>query len=102
MAYAASERFEWDSAKDAANLAKHGISFCEAAKLFSSEVPWLEVDDEEHSGEEPRWRAIGVIARGVAVVVCTERDDDLIRIISARLATPRERRLFKAWIERNR
>jgi uncharacterized DUF497 family protein len=80
---------------------KHGVSFEEAATLFTARSGWLDLDDEAHSGDEIRYRAIGAIARGIVVVVYVERDEDVIRIISARLATPSERRLYAAWIERN-
>lgn len=94
-------RFEWDPAKNARNVRKHGISFEEASTLFTAKSGWLDLDDEAHSDDELRYRAIGPIARGVVVVVYVERDEDVIRIISARAATPRERRLYEDWIERN-
>ena len=86
---------EWDPTKDEANLAKHGLSFAEAAELFRSDVDYLEIFDHEHSGEEDRFIAIGPIRRGVIVVVYAERDDDVLRLISARMATRDERRKFK-------
>ena len=100
MAYTGAVRFEWDPAKDALNRARHGIGFDEAAAVFRSRTPWLELDDEAHSGDELRYRAIGMTVRGVLLVVCTDRDEDTVRIISARKATPRERRFYEAWIER--
>ena len=93
-------RVEWDPVKDAVNRKKHQVSFEEAAGLFSSKRPWLDLDDEAHSGDEIRYRAIGEVPRGVLVVVYTEREGDVVRIISARRATPRERRLYETWIER--
>lgn len=101
MAYNAAVRFEWDPAKSARNVRKHGISFEEASTLFKAGSGWLDLDDEAHSGDEMRYRAIGPIVRGVVVVVYVERDADVIRIISARAATPIERRLYETWIERN-
>lgn len=95
-------RFEWDPAKNVQNVRKHGVSFEEAATLFRAGSGWLDLDDETHSGDEMRYRAIGPIARGVVLVVYVERDENVIRIISARAATPSERRLYQAWIERNR
>lgn len=94
-------RFEWDPAKDEANRAKHGVSFEEAAELFQSETDYLEIYDEEHSGEEDRFLAIGPIRRGVIVVAYTERDKDVLRIVSARMATRQERQRLKQF-ERNR
>ena len=97
-----SVRIEWDPVKNARNLRKHGISFDEAATLFTTSSDWLDLDDEAHSTDEMRYRAIGPIARGVVVVVYVERDDDVLRIISARFATPTERQLYEEWIQRNR
>lgn len=95
-------RFDWDPAKNTRNVRKHGVSFEEASTLFTAGSGWLDLDDEAHSGDEMRYRAIGPIVRGVVVVVYVERDEDVIRIISARAATPSERRLYEDWIERNR
>jgi uncharacterized DUF497 family protein len=95
-------RVEWDPAKDEANRAKHGLSFEEAAELFRTGVDYLEIYDEEHSDEEDRFIAIGPIGRGVIVVAYTERDDDALRIMSARMATKKERqRLAKFERERH-
>jgi len=87
-------RIEWDSAKNSLNRAKHGLSFEEASRLFRSGVDFVAMFDEEHSDKEDRFIAIGPIKRGVIVVAFTEREDGVLRIISARLASGRERRLF--------
>jgi uncharacterized DUF497 family protein len=102
MAYIPAVRFEWDPTKEALNRRKHGISFGEAASVFADGSHWLDMHDDAHSGDEVRYRAIGVIARGVLVVVYTEHEGDALRIISARRATTRERHLYEAWIRRNR
>jgi len=57
----------------------------------------LEIYDEEHSGEEDRFIAIGPIRAGVVVVIYTERGDDVIRIVSARKATKKEIQLFRQY-----
>ena len=90
-------QFEWDPDKDLANQAKHGLSFQEASELFSSEVDCLEFYDELHSLEEDRFIAVGPIQRGVIVVAYTERQNEVIRIVSARKATKKERELFEAY-----
>jgi uncharacterized DUF497 family protein len=90
-------RLEWDSAKNDENFEKHGISFDEASKLLLSTADCMEVFDNAHSDEEDRFVAIGPIARGIIVVVFTERDEETIRIISARAATRRERRRYETW-----
>ena len=83
-------RFKWDESKNRSNQRKHGVSFEEAKSLFESGVEYLEIFDEEHSLDEDRFIAIGPIARGVVVVVWVDRSDDIVRIISSRMATHRE------------
>jgi uncharacterized DUF497 family protein len=90
-------RFEWDPEKDKTNRAKHGVSFEEATELFKSGVDYLEIYDEEHSDEEDRFIAIGPIKRGVIVVAYTERDEDVMRILSARMATKAERKRYEEF-----
>lgn len=93
-------RFDWDERKDATNRRKHGLSFDEASGVFRSPDGWLEVIDETHGDDEDRFIAIGRISRGVAVVVFVERDEDVVRIVSARFATKREIRMYDAWVRR--
>ena len=95
MAYPRDVRCEWDPAKDRANLAKHGLGFAEASRLFTSGVDYLEIYDADHSVDEERFIAIGPIRRGLAVVVWVERVQDVVRIISARWASAREKELFR-------
>ena len=90
-------RLEWDSAKNDENLEKHGISFDEASKLLLSTADCMEVFDNAHSDEEDRFVAIGPIASGIIVVVFAERDEETVRVISARAATRRESRRYEAW-----
>lgn len=75
-------------------------SFEEAGELFTSGHDYLEVFDAAHSDEEDRFIAIGPIARGLVLVVWTERDEDVIRIISARWAIRSERRRDHTYMER--
>lgn len=89
----------WDEAKNLANQKKHGVSFQEARSLLLSRVDHLEIFDDEHSGLEERFIAIGPIRRGIVLVVWTERDEQTIRIISARWATQREQRLYRKYLE---
>ncbi len=90
-------RFEWDPDKDQANRLKHGLSFSETSGLFTEDIDFLEIYDEEHSGDEDRFIAIGPIERGVIVAAYTEPQDDVTRIFSARMATPRERKLLEEY-----
>ncbi|MCC6521596.1 MAG: BrnT family toxin [Polyangiaceae bacterium] len=87
-------RISWDPAKSLANERKHGVSFDEAQALFTSGVDYLEIFDDAHSDDEDRFIAIGPIRRGLVLVAWTERDEDVVRIISARWASPAERKLF--------
>lgn len=90
MTYTGTVRFEWDPNKDQANQQKHGLSLSEATELFTSDSDYLEIYDEEHSDDEDRFIAIGAIRAGVVVVVFTEGQEDVIRIVSARKATKKE------------
>ena len=95
-------RFEWDEAKNLANQRKHGIGFEEATEVFDDPLYMLVEDSSEY--EEPRWHAFGMTADGlVLMVVHTILEDqeslvsvDIIRIISARQATRRERRTYES------
>ena len=99
MTYHRAVTIEWDPAKNAENQVKHGVSFEEASALFTSERDYLEIFDEAHSEDEEQLIAIGLIRRGVIVIVWTERHEDTIRIISARWATSRERLLYARYME---
>ena len=90
-------RFEWDPSKDRANRAKHGVSLGDAAELLASDVDCLEIYDAEHSLDEDRFIAVGPIRLGVIVVVYTEVRDDIVRIVSARKATRREKQCYEAY-----
>ena len=90
-------RFEWDAGKEEINQRQHGISFEEAKELFTSGLDYLEIYDADHSYEEDRFIAVGLVRRELIVVVYTERQEDVVRIISARLATPQESRLFQKY-----
>ena len=86
----------WDEAKNVANQKKHGLSFEEAQALFWSN-DYLEVFDQAHSEIEERFIAIGLINRGLIVVVWTQTEEDTIWIISARLAAKHEEKLYESY-----
>jgi uncharacterized DUF497 family protein len=88
-------RIEWDHAKSDANEAKHGVRFEDAAELLSSEAGFLEIYDEDHSDDEDRFIAIGPVGGRLIVVAYAERDDDVLRVISARMATKVERGMYE-------
>lgn len=74
-------RFEWDSAKDFQNFAKHGVSFVEAQRAFADER-CVVVGDLAHSHGELRFFCIGRVEKGILTVRFTRRLD-VIRIIGA-------------------
>ncbi len=89
-------RFEWDSRKDARNRVKHGIRF-ETARLVFDDPFAVSVSDHVVEGEE-RWQTLGMVGGVVLLVAHTSLATDgeeAIRIISARKATPRERRIYE-------
>ncbi|MDO4401238.1 MAG: BrnT family toxin [Coriobacteriia bacterium] len=92
--------FEWDDAKAASNLEKHGVSFEEAATVFYDPHA-LVVDDDEHSIDEDRFIIVGLssAARTLTVCHCYRETNEVIRIISARKATKNEERGY--WRRRN-
>jgi uncharacterized protein len=100
LAYSRPVRVEWDEEKDRANRRKHGISFEEASGLFRGEADYLEIFDDAHSDLEDRFLAIGPIQRGLVIISWTEREEETIRIISARWVSRRERFLYEAYLER--
>lgn len=84
-------KFEWDASKATANLKKHGVSFEEARSVFYDEFA-VQFFDVDHSTEEERFLLLGMStgARLLLVCHCERAAGHVIRIISARKATPRE------------
>lgn len=83
--------FEWDPGKAESNFAKHGVRFAEAQTVFKDDDLITVFDD---TAEEERYTAIGVGSLGdVLFLVYVVRGEN-IRLISARKATPRERREY--------
>ena len=87
-------RFEWDPAKAAANFAKHGVSFEEAATVFRDPLS-ATAPDPDHSLDEERFMTFGVSTSGRLLVVAHADRDDTIRIISARSVAPGERKIYE-------
>ncbi len=84
-------KFEWDEEKNRLNKIKHGIDFNIAIHVFDDENR-IEIYDMEHSTDEDRYNTIGLV-HDILFVVYTERRGG-IRIISARLASEKERRIY--------
>jgi uncharacterized DUF497 family protein len=88
--------FEWDPRKAAANRAKHGVGFDEAASAFADPLGHI-ADDPRHSGGEERFVLLGTSHRGrLLAVMFTERGPATVRLISARRATRHERQVYEA------
>jgi len=83
-------QFEWDESKAATNLSKHGVSFEEAKTLFNNPLALI-FDDEAHSLGEQREIIIGRSKQDRLLLVAFTERTNRIRIISARLATRKER-----------
>jgi uncharacterized DUF497 family protein len=82
--------FEWDTNKARSNLAKHGVSFDEAATVFGDPLS-ITIGDPLHSEFEERFVLIGYSLRNRLLVVVHAERGGRIRVISARTATRKER-----------
>ena len=84
--------FEWDPVKSESNMRKHGVSFEDAAQVFLDPLRIETLDGQEAYGED-RWKTIGYVEPALLTVVYTFRgkDDDILRLISARKADAYER-----------
>lgn len=89
-------RFEWDDAKNRANLRKHGYHFAEAAEMFSGAL--LALPDLREEYGDKRWIGTGMIRGSLAFIAFEEKPDDVIRIISSRKATREEEKKYKAAV----
>ena len=91
-------RFEWDAGKSRSNQKKHaGIDFETASRVFAD--PSLMLRKDRVIDGEQRWHGIGAVRKAVLLVVHVYREEnpngeEIIRIISAREADPRERRIY--------
>ena len=88
--------FEWNAAKAAANLEKHGVSFKEAASTWTDELA-VSAGDINHSWEEERTLRIGFSKKAnlLLVVHCYRDFGNRVRIVSARRATKEEERIYE-------
>ncbi|WP_413175231.1 BrnT family toxin [Anabaena azotica] len=87
-------KFEWDENKANLNLKKYSVSFEEASSIFNDPLS-ISFDDPEHSLGENRYIIIGLSNEGRYLFVAYAERDDKIRLISARLVTPKERRYYE-------
>lgn len=96
MSYA----FEWDLDKARSNQTRHGVSFDEAATVFDDSLARI-FEDDLHSIKEAREIIIGHSIRGRLLLICfVERPQEVIRVISARRPTRKERKDYEEAIEK--
>jgi uncharacterized protein len=89
--------FEWDEAKNRANIKKHGFDFAEAEEMFRGFI-LVRPDTRDDYGEE-RWIAIGMIQGRFAFAAFTEPSPDTIRVISLRRADYEERKEYEKAVK---
>ncbi len=91
--------FEWDASKAKSNFEKHGVSFEEAKSVFYDEYA-SQFFDEEHSESEDRFIMLGIsnYSRVLVVIHCERDGGEIIRLISARKATKKERGFYEGPI----
>ncbi len=89
--------FDWDPKKNASNKRKHGVSFEEAKSVFTDQFARL-IADPDHSDEEDRFILLGTSIHSRLLVVChCIRNNDTIRIVSARKADKPEREVYERY-----
>jgi len=84
--------FEWDADKATANRKKHGVDFADAVTVLYDELALTVLDDSDH---EERFVTVGTDALGRILIVVYVLRGDVLRMISARKATPLERRQYE-------
>jgi len=96
-------RYVWDENKNRRNRAKHGISFETAAQAFDD--PFAITLRDRIVEDEERWRTLGSVANCIILLVVhlyrDDQDEECIRIISARKATPTERNAYEKNVKEN-
>ena len=86
--------FEWDDEKERINFNKHGIRFKTASKVFADNHKLIRFDEEHSTSSEVRYDVLGKIGK-VIFVVCVFKTMNTVRIISARLAQPKEKERYE-------
>jgi uncharacterized protein len=91
-------RFVWDSHKETENVAKHDLDFATAAQVFTDPNAITDYDDAHSRAEEDRWTTVGMVSDVLLLVrvTWTDRDgDEVIRIVSARRASAKEKAIYQ-------
>ena len=89
--------FEWDEQKNQANITKHELDFADATRIFRLPLR-ISLDQRQDYGEE-RWIGLGMLDGRVVLIVFTEPDENIIRIISLRKALPYERKCYEQYLK---
>ena len=90
-------QYEWDEQKNEINIAKHGIDFADAPRLFSGPVRVI-LDDRQDYGED-RWIGLGLLEGRVVVVAFTEPRENVVRVISLRRALSHEQKQYEQYLK---
>jgi uncharacterized DUF497 family protein len=88
-------RFEWNRKKAASNFKKHKVSFDEAVTVFYDPLS-ATFNDPDHSLGEERFLTVGYSSRERLLVISYTENEAVVRVISARRATAKERKLHEA------
>ena len=91
--------FRWDARKEASNELKHGVTFEEAKTVFDNPLAVI-FGDEEHSADEAREIIVGHSQRNRILVISFTERSEVVRIISARPATGKERKDYEETLAR--
>ena len=89
--------FEWDEAKNHANIRKHGFDCADAEQMFAGVI--ITTPDVGHDYAERRCKGIGMIRGRTVAIIFAERGDNIIRIISLRKADHEERQEYEKAIQ---
>jgi uncharacterized DUF497 family protein len=88
--------FTWDEAKNRENLKKHGLTLSEAIPVFRDPFLIVRYDEAHSSREEFRWKGIGILGNALLVsVIFIEQQDQIIRLVSARQASRKEKEDYR-------
>jgi uncharacterized protein len=88
---------EWDEPKNRINLRKHGLDFVDAEEVFRGALI-VEPDVREDYGED-RWRGLGAVKGRIVQISFATRGPEMVRVISLRKATSRERKEYEEAIK---
>ena len=90
-------RFEWEDRKNKINIDKYGFNFTDAYKVFN--LPMVVDLNERTDYGEDRWIGIGLLDGRVVVVIYTESNESITRIISLRKALSYERKYYEQYLK---